>query len=101
MSLCRWEFRPGWILARQGIRGCTFSKLPLRFRFELELFDHANWQTHSSHRDLRDGDGIACGHAAVAGASRYWLRYRCISADERSACEPWDSYSRALCRGES
>src|SRR5712672_3295912 len=71
--LYRWVFLLRWILAKRGIRGCTFTKPPLRFRFRLELFDHANWQTHSSDRHLWDGDGFACGHAAASGTSCHWV----------------------------
>src|SRR5580704_5113274 len=84
-SLCRWVSKLSWILPKQGIHGCTFSKQLSRFR--LELFNHANWQTHSSDRHLRDGDGLACGHAAASGTSHHRLRYSGISADERSALQ--------------
>src|ERR1700738_1405995 len=92
---CRWVFQLRWILLKQGIHGCTFSKQLSRFR--LELFNHANWQTHSPHRDLRYGNGLACGHAAASGTSRHGLRYSCLSADERSALQPRHSYLRTLC----
>src|SRR5436309_1029074 len=91
-SLCRWVSRRGWILRKRGIRGCTFSKRLSRFRFELELFDHANWQTHSSDWYLRDRDGLDCRHAAASGASHYRVRYGGVSADERSFGGPWDSH---------
>src|SRR5258708_35391541 len=81
--LCRWVFQLRWILAKQGIHGCTFSKQLLRFR--LELFDHAKWQTHSSDRHLRDGDGVARRHAAASGTPHDRLRYSSLPAHARSA----------------
>src|SRR3982074_328222 len=95
--LCRWVLQPRWILARRGTHGCTFSKRLSRFR--LELFDHANWQTHSPHRHLRHGDGFACRDAAASGTSRCGGRASRLSADERSARQPQYPYPRTL-RGE-
>src|SRR6266852_1103702 len=99
MLLCRWVFQLRWILPKQGIHGCTFSKQLSRFR--LELFDHANWQTHSPHRHLRYGDGFARRNAAASGTSRYWLRHSRLPADERSSRQPQHSYSRTLRGGKS
>src|ERR1700738_1437798 len=96
---CRWVFQLRWILLKQGIHGCTFSKQLSRFR--LELFNHANWQTHSPYRHLGHGDGFARRHAAASGTSHHWLRYSGLSADERSARESRHSHPRALCGDES